>query len=153
MLPSQHFIIVIVALRRCRRMWRARRVVLTGYKRRKSTHVCAETVGRYGACVYVGVNLGIDGIVDILQANFATISVTLRSRGFRKYHEIRLYSPDDDVIDPWGALINIASVPMHILNIMAIFIPRILLVAPRFPGRGTNCRPAIAGEFGKRMAT
>jgi hypothetical protein len=45
------------------------------------------------------VRLGIDGIVDILQAHFAAISGTFRIRGLRKHHEISRYSPDD-IIDP-----------------------------------------------------
>jgi hypothetical protein len=45
------------------------------------------------------VRLGIDGIVDILQAYFAAISGTFHIRGLRKHHEISRYSPDD-IIDP-----------------------------------------------------
>jgi hypothetical protein len=45
------------------------------------------------------VRLGIDGIVDIIQAHFAAISGTFRIRGLRKHHEIRRYFPDD-IIDP-----------------------------------------------------
>jgi hypothetical protein len=46
-----------------------------------------------------GVRLGIDGIVDILQAHFDAISDTFRIRGLQKHHEIRRYYPDD-IIDP-----------------------------------------------------
>jgi hypothetical protein len=50
-------------------------------------------------CSVSTLTLGIDGIVDILQAHFATISGIFRIRGLRKRHEIRRYSPDD-IIDP-----------------------------------------------------
>jgi hypothetical protein len=43
--------------------------------------------------------LVIDGIVDILQAHFAAISGIFRTRGLRKQHLIRRYSPDG-IIDP-----------------------------------------------------
>jgi hypothetical protein len=42
--------------------------------------------------------LGIDGIVDILQAHFAAISGTYPIRGLQKHHEMRRYSPDN-IID------------------------------------------------------
>jgi hypothetical protein len=45
------------------------------------------------------VRLGIDGIVDILQAHFVVISGTFHIRGFRNHPEVRRYSPDD-IIDP-----------------------------------------------------
>jgi hypothetical protein len=45
------------------------------------------------------IRLGIDGIVDILQAHFATISGTFRSRSLQKRHKIHRYSPDG-IIDP-----------------------------------------------------
>jgi hypothetical protein len=43
--------------------------------------------------------IGIDGIVEILQAHFGVISGSLRFRDLRKHHDIRRYSPDD-IIDP-----------------------------------------------------
>jgi hypothetical protein len=45
------------------------------------------------------IRLGIDGIVDILQAYFDVISGIFRIRGLRKHNEMRRYSPDD-IIDP-----------------------------------------------------
>jgi hypothetical protein len=45
------------------------------------------------------IRLGIDGIVDILQAHFATFLGKFRIRGLRKPHDMRRYCPDD-IIDP-----------------------------------------------------
>jgi hypothetical protein len=42
---------------------------------------------------------GIDDIVDILKAHFAANSGMFCTRGLRKHHEIRRYSPSD-IIDP-----------------------------------------------------
>jgi hypothetical protein len=43
--------------------------------------------------------IGIDGIVDTLQAHFGVISGSLRFQDLRKHHDIHRYSPDD-IIDP-----------------------------------------------------
>jgi hypothetical protein len=51
--------------------------------------------------IYVAssVRLGIDGIVDIVHAQFAGVSCINIIRGLRTHHEIHQYNPDD-IIDP-----------------------------------------------------